>query len=72
MVLYTPSVAVASRMFKVLETYSRYRFKEKNSLFAMNDLKLKYVGDDESYAKLLIKLYFSVITPKRKCRFVIY
>ena len=59
----TSSKAVTTRMFKVLDTCARYRLKEKTALVAIQDLKLKYDGNDESEAELFIKLYCSVFTP---------
>ena len=61
--LITPSEAVTTRMFKVLDTCARYRLKEKTALIAIKDLKLKYQGKDENEAKLFLKLYCSVFTP---------
>ena len=61
--LSTPSEAVTTRMFKVLDTCARYRLKEKTALVAIKDLKLQHDGKDESEAELFIKLYCSVFTP---------
>ncbi len=65
----TPSEAVTTRMFKVLDTCARYRLKEKTALIAIKDLKLKYEGKDESEAELFIKLYCSVFTPNENVDF---
>tara|TARA_Y100001968_G_C18722810_1_gene420937 strand:- start:15 stop:254 length:240 start_codon:yes stop_codon:yes gene_type:complete len=65
----TPSEAVTTRMFKVLDTCARYRLKEKTALVALKDLKLKYEGKDESEADLFIKLYCSVFTPNENLDF---
>ena len=67
--LSTPSVAVTTRMFKVLDTCARYRLKEKTALVAIEDLKLKYDGKDENEAELFIKLYCSVFTPNENVDF---
>ena len=67
--LSTPSGAVTTRMFKVLDTCARYRLKEKTALVAIKDLKLKYEGNDESEAELFIKLYCSVFTPNENVDF---
>ena len=67
--LSTPSVAVTTRMFKVLDTCARYRLKEKTALVAIEDLKLKYDGKDEEEAELFIKLYCSVFTPNENVDF---
>ena len=67
--LSAPSEAVTTRMFKVLDTCARYRLKEKTALGAINDLKLKYEGKDESEAELFIKLYCSVFTPNENVDF---
>jgi hypothetical protein len=67
--LSTPTVAVTTRMFKVLDTCARYRLKEKTALVAIEDLKLKYDGKDEKEAELFIKLYCSVFTPNENVDF---
>ena len=67
--LGTPSKAVTTRMFKVLDTCARYRLKEKTALVAIKDLKLKYEGKDKSEAELFIKLYCSVFTPNENVNF---
>ena len=67
--LIIPSKALATRMFKVLDTCGRFRLKEKTALVAIKDLKLKYEGKDESEAELFIKLYCSVFTPNEKVDF---
>ncbi len=67
--LSTPSKAVTTRMFKVLDTCARYKLKEKSALVAIKDLKLKYEGNDESQAELFIKLYCSVFTPNENVDF---
>ena len=67
--LISPSKAVTTRMFKVLDTCARYRLEEKTALAAIKDLKLKYDGNDESEAELFIKLYCSVFTPNENVDF---
>ena len=67
--LITPSKAVTTRMFKVLDTCARYRLKEKTALVAIKDLKLNYKGKNESEAELFIKLYCSVFTPNENVEF---
>ena len=67
--LNAPSKAVSTKMFKVLDTCARYRLKEKTALVAIKDLKLKYVGKDESEAELFIQLYCSVFTPNENVDF---
>ena len=67
--LITPSKAVTTRMFKVLDTCARYRLKEKTALVAIKDLKLNYEGENESEAELFIKLYCSVFTPNESVEF---
>tara|TARA_Y100001968_G_scaffold230275_1_gene213109 strand:+ start:365 stop:535 length:171 start_codon:yes stop_codon:yes gene_type:complete len=49
-------------MFRVLDTFARYRLKEKSASVAIKDLKLKYDSKDESEAGLFIQLYCSVFT----------
>ena len=65
----SPSKSVTTRMFKVLDTCARYRLKEKTALVAINDLKLKYEGNDETEAELFIQLYCSVFTPNENVVF---
>ena len=65
----TPSKAVTTRMFRVLDTCARYRLKEKTALVAIKDLKLEYQGKDETEAELFIKLYCSVFTPNENVDF---
>tara|TARA_Y100001968_G_scaffold224298_1_gene206958 strand:+ start:253 stop:483 length:231 start_codon:yes stop_codon:yes gene_type:complete len=67
--LSTPSKAVSTKMFKVLDTCARYRLKEKTALVAIKDLKLKYEGKDENEAELFIQLYCSVFTPNENVDF---
>ena len=67
--LSTPSKAVTTQIFTVLDTYARYRLKEKTALVAIKDLKLKYEGRNESEAELFIKLYCSVFTPNENVDF---
>ena len=69
LVFITPSKAVTTRMFKVLDTCARYRLKEKTALMAIKDLKLKYEGKEESEAELFIQLYCSVFTPNENVDF---
>ena len=69
LVFTTPSKAVTTRMFKVLDTCARFRMKEKTAFVAIKDLKLKYDGNDESEAELFIKLYCSVFTPNENVDF---
>ena len=67
--LSTPSEAVTTRIFEVLDTCEGNRLKEKTALVAIKDLKLKYEGKDESEAELFIKLYCSVFTPNENVDF---
>lgn len=63
LVLIIPSKAVATRMFKVLDSCARFRLKVKTALILIKELKLKYEVNDESDAEQFIKLYCSVFTP---------
>ena len=67
--LSTPSEAVTTRMFKVLDTCARYRLNEKTALVAIKDLKLKYEGKNKSEAEVFIQLYCSVFTPNENVDF---
>ena len=64
-----PSIAVTTKMFKVLDTCARYRLKEKSSFEAIRDLNLKYDGNDLEESELFIKLYCSVFIPNEKVDF---
>ena len=64
-----PSIAVTTKMFRVLDTCARYRLKEKNAFEAIRDLNLKYDGEQEEEAELFIKLYCSVFTPNENVDF---
>ena len=50
-------------MFKVLDTYNRYRIKEKAALIAIKELKLNHECNEENESELFSKLYYSVFTP---------
>ena len=69
LLLISPSEAVTTKMFRVLDTCARYRLEEKNAFEAINDLNLKYEGKDKKEAELFIKLYCSVFTPNEKVEF---
>ena len=61
--LSTSVEAVPTEMFKVFDTFARYRLKEKSALVAIMDLRLRYEGKVKSEAELVNKLYCSVFTP---------
>tara|TARA_B100001250_G_scaffold301269_1_gene262988 strand:- start:124 stop:330 length:207 start_codon:yes stop_codon:yes gene_type:complete len=67
--IIAPAEAVTTKMFKVLDSCARYRLKEKNAFEAINDLNLKYEGENKKEAELFIKLYCSVFTPNEKVDF---
>ena len=69
LMIIAPAEAVTTKMFKVLDSCARYRLKEKNAFEAINDLNLKYEGNDKKEAELFIKLYCSVFTPNEKVDF---
>ena len=65
----SPSFAVTTRMFKVLDTCARYRINEINSFEAIEKLKLKYIKEDTEEAGILVAKYCSVFTPNEKIKY---
>ena len=66
---FTPSKAVTTKMFKVLDTCARYRLKEIDSKEAAEKLKLKSNNSSEIDLKNIISAYCSVFTPNEKIKF---
>ncbi len=60
-----PLKAVTKKMFQVLDTFASYRLREKSTLVAIEEIKLKYDVKNERDAEQLIKLYCSVFTPNK-------
>ena len=67
--LISPSEAVTTKMFKVLDTCARYRLGEINANEAIEKLKLKSTNFSTNQPKDLVKKYCSVFTPNEKIEF---
>ena len=65
----TPSKAVTTKMFKVLDTCARYRLKEINAKEAIEKLKLESKNSSEIDLKNIVSNYCSVFTPNEKIEF---
>ena len=65
--LIYPAEAVTTKMFKVLDTCSRYRIGEIDANEAIERLKLKKSSTNQP--KDLVKKYCSVFTPNEKIEF---
>ena len=65
----TPSKAVTTKMFKVLDTCARYRLKEIDSKEAIEKLKLKFQNTSKIESKDIVSKYCSVFTPNQKIEF---
>ena len=69
LIFYSPSYAVTTRMFRVLDTCARYRLNEINQYEAIEKLKLEYGKKNKVDAKTIVKKYCSVFTPNQKIEF---
>jgi len=65
--LIYPAEAVTTKMFKVLDTCSRYRIGEIDANEAIERLKLKKSSTNQP--KDLVRKYCSVFTPNEKIEF---
>ena len=65
----TPSKAVTTKMFKVLDTCARYRLGEFNAKQAIEKLKLESKNSSEIELKNIVSNYCSVFTPNEKIKF---
>ena len=65
----SPSKAVTTKMFKVLDTCARYRMKEIDAKEAIEKLKLKSQNTSKIEYKDLVSKYCSVFTPNQKIEF---
>ena len=65
--LLYPAEAVTTKMFKVLDTCSRYRIGEIDANEAIERLKLKKSSTNQP--KDLVRKYCSVFTPNEKIEF---
>ena len=64
-----PSMAVTTKMFKVLDTCARYKLKEIDAKQAIEKLKLKSKNSSEISLKNIVSNYCSVFTPNEKIEF---
>ena len=65
----SPTKAVTTKMFKVLDTCARYRIKEIDAKEAIEKLKLKSQNTSNIEYKDLVSKYCSVFTPNQKIEF---
>ena len=65
----SPTKAVTTKMFKVLDTCARYRLKEIDSKEAIEKLKLKSQNNSKIESKDIVSKYCSVFTPNQKIEF---
>ena len=65
----SPTRAVTTKMFKVLDTCARYRLKEIDSKEAIEKLKLKFQNTSKIESKDIVSKYCSVFTPNQKIEF---
>ena len=65
----SPTNAVTTKMFKVLDTCARYRLKEINVKEAIEKLKLKPKNASQVESEEIVSRYCSVFTPNEKIEF---
>ena len=65
----SPTNAVTTKMFKVLDTCARYRLQEIDVEEAMEKLKLKPKNTSLNESKDMVSRYCSVFTPNEKIEF---
>ena len=65
----SPTRAVTTKMFKVLDTCARYKLKEIDAKQAIEKLKLKSKNSSEISLKNIVSNYCSVFTPNEKIKF---
>ena len=65
----SPTNAVTTKMFKVLDTCARYRLKEIDVKEALEKLKLKAKNNSQVESKEMVSKYCSVFTPNEKIEF---
>ena len=64
-----PSMAVTTKMFKVLDTCARYRLKEIDAKQAIVKLKLESKNSTEIGLKDIVSNYCAVFTPNEKIEY---
>ena len=65
----SPSKAVTTKMFKVLDTCARYRLKEIDAKEAIEKLKLESDNSSKMDEKNIVSIYCSVFTPNEEIEF---
>ena len=65
----SPSKAVTTKMFRILDTCARYRIKEVDAKEAIEKLKLESNNSSEIVLKNIVSNYCSVFTPNEKIEF---
>ena len=65
----SPSKAVTTKMFKVLDTCARYRLKEIDAKEAIEKLKLESKNSSEMDLRKIVSIYCSVFTPNEEIEF---
>ena len=66
----SPTKAVTTKMFKVLDTCARYRLNEIDVKEAMEKLRLKPQNTSQFESKEIVSKYCSVFTPNEKIDFL--
>ena len=64
-----PSMAVTTKMFKVLDTCARYKLKELDTKEAIEKLKLESNNSSAIGLENIVSNYCSVFTPNEKIEF---
>ena len=65
----SPTKAVTTKMFKVLDTCARYRLKEIDAKEAIEKLKLESENSFKMDSKNIVSIYCSVFTPNEEVKF---
>ena len=65
----SPTNAVTTKMFKVLDTCARYKLNEIDAKEAIEKLNLKSQNTSQAKSKEKVSKYCSVFTPNEKIEF---
>ena len=65
----SPSKAVTTKMFKVLDTCARYKLNEIDAKVAIEKLKLESKNSSEMDLRKIVCIYCSVFTPNEEIEF---
>ena len=65
----SPTKAVTTKMFKVLDTCARYRLKEIDAKEAIEKLKLESENSFKMSPNNIVSIYCSVFTPNEEVEF---